>query len=92
MCGQSDHGDKMEQGGRCGAVVKRWPKGLASQRKFSTLVSFGHRLLAWTWIDLRRFALTLVELKFILMFLVFLLPNAIRHVQVDRKSSVYHYA
>ena len=42
-------------------LLKLWPNGLASRRKFWTCVPFGHPL-AWTCDDLR--SLTLVELKF----------------------------
>ena len=44
-------------------LLKSWPNGLASRRKFWTCVSFGHQL-ASTCDDLRRLVLTMIELKF----------------------------
>ena len=52
------------------SVLKSWPNGLASRRKFWTCVQLAFRLathlrgLVWTCDDLRGLVLTLVELKF----------------------------
>ena len=43
-------------------ILKPWPNGLASGRKFWTCVSFGHPL-ASTCIDLRQLATTCVDLR-----------------------------
>ena len=69
-------------------TLKRWPDGLASQRKFSTFVFFGH-LLAW----LHRLALTmtLVELQFARKSTQVFHRLATQHksTQFDRMSTVY---
>ena len=57
------------------------------QRKLSTFVSFGHQF-AWTWINLRALALTLVDLKLACNSTHVFHPLATQRksTQVDRKS------
>ena len=66
-------------------VLSRWPNGLASQRKFSTCVSFGHPLacddLHWLWSSSKSYA---SRRKFFTVWP----PNTSR-LQVDWKLTVY---
>ena len=67
--------------------TKSWPNGLASRRKFWTCVQLAFPLAT----HLRRLALTLVELKFVLKSTQVLHRLAAQRTstQVHRKSSVY---
>ena len=75
------------------ALDKHMRKSTQAFSSRSTCVPFGHLLLTWlasTWVDLRRLAWTLIELKFVHKSTqVFpLLATQRKSAQVDHKSSV----